>query len=188
MSNIPYEAQQRLPITVEQIKLQIAKGMAVSGDELRRAIEWSVGHPLDHRLREVISMFSVAAVKRRGRPSSSKARDDFALKEVDERYPELLQEYEEDARQRRLSAAADGTALPSAQRTPSELAYTDNSAGDEGRISQTSVGRRFVTSIPHGRTVIFVQQNTTSIPMISKPKSSACFLARRDHNYSGDFA
>lgn len=124
MSNIPYEAQQRLPITVEQIKLQIAKGMAVSGDELRRAIEWSVGHPLDHRLREVISMFSVAAVKQRGRPSSSKARDDFALKEVDERYPELLQEYEEDARQRRLSAAADGTALPSAQRTPSELAYT----------------------------------------------------------------
>ena len=104
MSNIPYEAQQRLPITVEQIEYQIAHGMAVSGDELRRAIEWSVGHPLDDRLREVISLFSVAAVKRRGRPSSSKAREDFALKEVDEGYPAKLQKYEEEARQRRLSA------------------------------------------------------------------------------------
>ena len=125
MSNIPYEAQQRLPTTVEQIEHQIVQGMAVSGDELRRAIEWSVGHPFDDRLRKVISMFAVTAVKRRGRPSSSKAREDFALRTVDERYPEALQEYEEEARQRRLSAAAEHTVRPSAERTPSELAYTE---------------------------------------------------------------
>lgn len=125
MSTIPYETQQRLPITVEQIEYQIAQGLAVSGVELRRTIEWAVGHSLDGRLREVISSFSVAAVKRRGRPSSSKAREDFALKEVDERYPAKLQKYEEEARQRRLSAATEGTVLPSAARTPSELAYTE---------------------------------------------------------------
>ena len=113
------------PTTVEQIEHQIAQGKGVSGDVLLRAIERSAGHPLDGRLREVISSFSVAAVKRRGRPSSSKAREDFALEEVDEGYPAQLQKYEEEARQRRLSAAAEGTVLPSAERTPSELAYTE---------------------------------------------------------------
>jgi hypothetical protein len=123
MSNIPFE-QQVFPITVEQIDHQIALGKAVSGDELLHAIEWSVGQPLDDRLRKVVSAFSVVAVKRRGRPGNFKGREDFALRQVDARYPALLQKYEGEARQRRLSAAAKGSVLPSAERTPSELAYT----------------------------------------------------------------
>ena len=99
--------------------------MPVSGDELRDAIEWSVGHQLDDRLREVISKFSVSEVKRRGRPPNNRAREDFALKEVDEKYPARLQKFEEDDEKRRLSAAAEGTVLPSAERTPRELAYTE---------------------------------------------------------------
>jgi hypothetical protein len=121
MSNIP----QVFPITVEQIDHQIALGKAVSGDELLHAIEWSVGQPLDDRLRKVVSAFSVVAVKRRGRPGNFKGREDFALRKVDERYPALLEKHEREARQRRLSAAEEGTVLPSAERSPSELAYTE---------------------------------------------------------------
>ena len=40
-------------------------------------------------------------------------------------YPALLQKYEGEAQQRRLLAAAEGTVLASAERTPSELAYTE---------------------------------------------------------------
>jgi hypothetical protein len=36
--------------------------------------------------------------------------------------------------------------------------------------------------------VIFIPQKTTPIPRISTPKSIACFPARRNHNYSVDFA
>lgn len=124
MSIIPIE-KQILPVNpVEQIEHKRAQGMAVPGAESLHAIEWSVGHPLDDRLRKVVGPFSISAVKRRGRPCSTKGPEDFALRQVDARYPALLQKYEGEARQRRLSAAADGSVLPSAERTPSELAYT----------------------------------------------------------------
>jgi hypothetical protein len=124
MTNIPFE-NQRLPVNlVEQIEHDITQGKGVSGDVLLGVLEQSVGHQLDDRLRKVIRTFSVSAVKRRGRPCSSKGPEDFALRQVDARYPALLQKYQGEARQRRHSAAAEGSVLPSAERTPSELAYT----------------------------------------------------------------
>ena len=125
MSTIPFE-KQLLPVNpVDRLEHKIAQGQAISGDELLDAIEQSEGHSLAHRLRDVVRKFSVSAVKRRGRPINSKGREDFALEEVDARYPALLRKHEEEARQRRLSAAAAGDILASAERTPSELAYTE---------------------------------------------------------------
>jgi hypothetical protein len=125
MSNIPI-GKQRLPVNpVEQIEYKLAQGEAVPGDELLDAIEQSQGRQLDDRLRDVVRRFSVSAVKRRGRPSNSKGREDFALEEVDARYPVLLRKHEEKAQERKRLAAAEGTILASAEKTPSELAYTD---------------------------------------------------------------
>lgn len=125
MSKIPFE-KQRLPVDlVEQIERDIALGNGVSGDSLLGAIEQSVGLKLTARLRDIVSKFSIPAVKRRGRPSNCKGREDFALEEVDARYPALLRKHEEEARQKRLLAAAAGDILASAEPSPSELAYTE---------------------------------------------------------------
>jgi hypothetical protein len=125
MPNIPFEKQVFPVDPVGQIEHKIAQGEPVSGDELLDAIEYSHDHPLVDRLRDIIRRFSVSAVKRRGRPSNCKGREDFALKEVDARYPALLRKHDEEARQRRLLAAAKGDVLPTAEPTPSELAYTE---------------------------------------------------------------
>jgi hypothetical protein len=125
MSNIPFEKQVFPVDPVGQIEHKIAQGEPVSGDELLDAIEYSQGHPSVDRLRDIIRRFSVSAVKRRGRPSKSKGREDFALEEVDARYPALLRKHEEEAQERKRLAAAEGTILPSAEPTPSELAYTE---------------------------------------------------------------
>lgn len=125
MAKIPFE-KQRLPVNpVEQIDSQIAQGNVVTGEELLDAIERSEGHQLDDRLRDIVSKFSVSAVRRRGRPSNCKGREDFALEEVDARYPALLRKHEEEAQRKRLLAAAKGAVLGKAERKPSELAYTD---------------------------------------------------------------
>jgi len=125
MSNIPFE-EQPLPVNpVEQILHTLAQGEAASGDELLHAIEWSAGRQLDDRLRDLVRRFSVSAVKRRGRPSKSKGREDFALEEVHARYPALLRKHEEEAQERKRLAAAKGEVLATAEKTPSELAYTE---------------------------------------------------------------
>jgi hypothetical protein len=125
MSKIPFEMQ-RLPSNViDQIEHKIALGLAVSGDELLHAVE-SQGQ--DGRLPDLVRKFSIEAVKRRGRPpskSEDRGRQDVAMEEVDDRYPALLQKYEEEVRHKRRSAAAEGTVLASAEPTPSELAYTE---------------------------------------------------------------
>jgi hypothetical protein len=125
MSNIPFEKQVFPVDPVGQIEHKIAQGEPVSGDELLDAIEYSQGHPSVDRLRDIIRRFSVSAVKRRGRPSKSKGREDFALEEVDARYPALLRKHEEETQERKRLAAAEGTILPCAEPTPSELAYTE---------------------------------------------------------------
>ena len=113
MSKIPTE-KQIFPVNpLQQIEHQTTQRKAVSGPELLHAIECSVGHPLDDRLREVISKLSVAAVKRRGRPPKCHGREDFALEDLDQRYSELLQRFQNDPD--RKSAPGD----PS----PSERAY-----------------------------------------------------------------
>ena len=125
MTNIPYE-KQRLPVNrVDQIEYKLAQGEPVSGDELLDAIEHSQRHQPDDRLPDFIRRFSVSAVKRRGRPSKSKGREDFALEAVDARYPALLRKHEEEAQERKRLAAAEGTILPKAEPMPSELAYTE---------------------------------------------------------------
>jgi hypothetical protein len=124
MSIIPFEKQHLPSDPVEQLEQNLAHGMAVSGYELRHVIECSTDRQLDDRLRKIISRFSVAAVKSRGRPSNSKSQEDFALRKVDFLYLPILRRYESSARKRRLAAATVGASLPSAERTPSELAYT----------------------------------------------------------------
>ena len=125
MSNIPFEKQVFRVDPVGQIEHRIAKGEPVSGDELLDAIEQSQGQQLDPRLREVVRRFSVSAVKRRGRPSNCKGREDFALAELDARYPDLLRKYRGEVKQRRRLAAARGDILARAEQTPSELAYRE---------------------------------------------------------------
>ena len=125
MSTIPIEKQFLTINPIEQIEYKLAQREAVSGDELLDAIEQSEGHSLAPRLRDVVRKFSASAVKRRGRPINSKGGEDFALEEVNAWYPALLRKHEEEARQKRLLAAAAGDILASAERTPSELAYTD---------------------------------------------------------------
>jgi hypothetical protein len=143
MSKIPFE-KQLLPVNpLDQIEHKIAQGEAVSGDELRDAIEQSQRHQLDDRLRDVISRFSVSARKRRGRPSKSKGREDFALEEVDARYPALFRKHEEGARERKRLAAAEGTILPSAEPTPSELAYTEILEGMQADFPNQRLPNRF---------------------------------------------
>jgi hypothetical protein len=125
MSNVPIE-QQRLSVDpIELIERAIAQGNAVSGEELLRAIEQSEARQLDDRLRDVVRKFSVSAVKRRGRPPNSKGREDFALAELDDRYPALLRNYEEEAQRSRRFAAAKGDVLANAEPTPGELAYRE---------------------------------------------------------------
>jgi hypothetical protein len=125
MSIIPMEQQHLAGNPVERIEYEIAQGNAVSGEELLAAIEQSGPRQLDDRLRDVIRKFSIPAVKRRGRPSNCTGHEDFALAEVDNRYPGLLLEYEEKAQQARQCAAAKGDVPAIAEPTPSELAYTE---------------------------------------------------------------
>jgi hypothetical protein len=92
---------------------------------LLSAIEQSEAPLLDDRLRDLIRKFSVPAVKRRGRPSNCRGREDFALEELDDRYPAILRKYEEEAQSNRRFAAAKGDVLANAEATPGELAYRE---------------------------------------------------------------
>jgi len=125
VSKIPFEKQHLPADLVLQVERDIALGNSVTGSDLLAAIEQSIDLQLAARLRDIVSKSSIPAVKRRGRPSRCKGREDFALAEVDDRYPALLRKHEEEAEQKRLLAAAAGDILASAERTPSELAYTD---------------------------------------------------------------
>jgi hypothetical protein len=123
MSNIGIEKQRLQVNLVEQIEREIAQGHGVSGEILLAAIEQSAGLKLPAPLPEIVAKASIPAVKRPGRPRNCKGREDFALEEVDARYPALLLKYEQEARQRRILASTDGDDLARAEPTPSELAY-----------------------------------------------------------------
>ena len=125
MSKIPF-GKQHLPVdSIGQIERDIAMGNGVSGGDLLAAIEQTVDLQLPACLRGIVSKFSLPAVKRRGRPTSCRGREDFALEEVDARYPAILRKFKLEAQQRRLLAATEGALLASAEPTPSELAYTE---------------------------------------------------------------
>ena len=125
MSNIPFEKQYLQVNLVDQIEREIASGHGVPGKILLAAVEQAVGRKLPAPLPEILTKASIPAVKRPGRPPNSKGREDFALEEVDARYPALLLGYEKEARQRRSLASVGGHALARAEPTPSELAYRE---------------------------------------------------------------
>jgi hypothetical protein len=121
MSNTPIE-KQRLPVDlVEQIEREIALGNGVSGDILLAAIEQSVGFQLAARLRDVLSKFSVSPVKRRGRPSNCKGREDLAMEKLDARYRKLLFEYKDEAA--RPDPTHEKRSVSRRTAPPSERAY-----------------------------------------------------------------
>jgi hypothetical protein len=113
MSTIPFKKQLFPVDPVEAIEHGMLRGVAVSGDELRHAIECSLGRQLDERLRQVISKFSILPQKRRGRPPNCGAREDFALEQLDEDYAVLLPQFQTEARD---------DSVPYGQ-SPSERAY-----------------------------------------------------------------
>jgi hypothetical protein len=123
MSNIPFEKQRLQVNLVDQLDREIAQGRGISGETLLAAIEQSLGHKLAAPLAEIVTKASIPAVKRPGRPTNSKGQEDFALEEVDARYPALLLAYEEKARERRSLASVNGDELARGESTPSELAY-----------------------------------------------------------------
>ncbi len=87
MSKIPFE-QQHLPRDrIQDIANEIKQGNAVSGTDLLSAIEHSMGPQLEARLRDIIRQSSIPDVKQRGRPHGSVTKIDFALEELDRRYP-----------------------------------------------------------------------------------------------------
>jgi hypothetical protein len=113
MKTISVEKQLFPVDPVEAIKHAILQGVAVSGDELRHALECSLGHQLDDRLRKVISKFFIPPQKRRGRPPNRHAREDFALEQLDESYAVLLRHFQAEARDYSASYG----------QSPSERAY-----------------------------------------------------------------
>jgi hypothetical protein len=123
MSNIPFEKHRLQVNLVDQLEREIACGGGVCGETLLAAIEQSLGLKLAAPLAEIVTKASIPAVKRPGRPTNSKGQEDFALEEVDARYPALLLAYEEKARERRSLASVNGDELARGESTPSELAY-----------------------------------------------------------------
>lgn len=90
---IPFN-KQRLPRDfVENIKFDHARGQAVAGEDLLRALEQRLG-PLPSDLRELFPFFSIPAVRQRGRPANDRGREDFGLAELDERYAQLLLKFQ----------------------------------------------------------------------------------------------
>jgi hypothetical protein len=93
MTKISFEKQYLID-PVERIELDRAQRVAVSGNALLHAIEWTQGRRLDDPLREAVRKFSISADTRRGRPRSCNHPESFALAEVNDRYPALLQDHE----------------------------------------------------------------------------------------------
>src|SRR5258706_4809860 len=56
------------------------------------------------------------------------------------------------------------------------------------RTSRTLIGRLCVTSTPLGTSVICIPQKMTSIPKISRPRSSGGFQQSPNNFYSADFS
>jgi hypothetical protein len=138
VTNLPFKKQLLPANPVEQIEHKLAQGEVVSGSELLAVIEQAQGRPLDDRLRDVVRRFSFSAAKRRGRPNDCKGKRDFALEEVDERYPAVLEKYQEQALRKRRLAEAGGDVLASAEPTPSERAYTEILQGMQAHFPNTS--------------------------------------------------
>src|SRR5262245_11405610 len=105
-------SQQRLKRDfVADLRFDINRGLAVSREDLLRAVEQRTG-ALPAELRELFVAFSIPAVPRKGRPPSCRAALDFAMADLDERYSSLLEQF------RSEDVSPSGPPM-----TPSERAY-----------------------------------------------------------------
>jgi hypothetical protein len=91
--SIPFSQQRLKRDFAEDIEADLKSGRAVLGEDLLRAVEQRLG-PLPVELRNLFPTFASPAVPRRGRPPSNRARDDFAMKKVDEHYHSLLEKFQ----------------------------------------------------------------------------------------------
>lgn len=107
---IPLHQQRLQSNPVEVIKAELKLGRAVSGEKLLLALENSIGRTLPTELRDLFARFSAPAVKRRGRPQNNRAKEDFAMEELDRKYRDLLSQ---------ISLSK----VPHADGPPSEQAY-----------------------------------------------------------------
>ena len=90
--SVPFNQQRLQRDFVTTIRIEQASGKAVPGADLLCAVEQRMG-PLPEALRELFSAFSIPAVGRLGRPAGNSAREDFGLKNLDERYTTLLRQF-----------------------------------------------------------------------------------------------
>lgn len=120
--SVPFNQQRLQRDFVATIRTEQASGEAVSGADLLCAVEQRMG-PLPVALREHFSAFSIPAAKRRGRPANNRAREDFGMKELDERYADLLRQLQSEA----PSLPARDKAAPS-ERAYRQLAATMSEA------------------------------------------------------------
>jgi hypothetical protein len=97
--SVPFNQQRLQRDFVTTIRIEQASGKAVPGADLLCAVEQRMG-PLPEALRELFSAFSIPAVGRLGRPAGNSAREDFGLKNLDERYTTLLRQFQSEDRNR----------------------------------------------------------------------------------------
>jgi hypothetical protein len=109
--SIPFSQQRLKRDFVADLRFDLDRGLAVSGEDLLRAVEQRMG-ALPAELRELLVAFSIPAVLRKGRPPNDRAALDFAMGDLDERYSSLLEQLRSE------------DVSPSKPRiTPSERAY-----------------------------------------------------------------
>jgi hypothetical protein len=108
---IPFSEQRLKPDFAADLRFDIDRGLAVSGEDLLRAVEQRMG-ALPAELRQLFVAFSTPAVMRKGRPPNNRAALDFATGALDERYSSLLEQF------RSEDVSPSGPRM-----TPSERAY-----------------------------------------------------------------
>jgi hypothetical protein len=88
----PFSQQRLKRDFAADLKADLNAGRAVSGEDLLRAVEQRTG-ALPAELRELFHAFSIPAVPRKGRPPNNRAALDFTMKDLDERYSSLLEQF-----------------------------------------------------------------------------------------------
>jgi hypothetical protein len=161
---IPFNQQRLWRDFISTIRIEKCRGQAVPGDDLLRAVEQEIG-PLPADLRELFSAFSIPAVKRRGRPANHPAREEFGMKELDQRYSELLRRFQSEA----------GGSQPRGKASPSERAYQHLAT-----TMSTSFGnidwRALRNKHPAGRVDAFIARKMLqSIQRTLTPRSNGSF-------------
>ena len=119
MPKIPFSAQ-ILPVNyLAFVQAYVRAGKPVSGEDILLTIEQSIRQQLPEDVRSLVRLSVIPAVKARGRPSKFGAQLDFALEQVDRRYPAVLR-YEARKKTRLLKS---GKLAPKGE-SPAMFAYS----------------------------------------------------------------